>query len=482
MAHLTRVHRTRYFLGGHRVPKDTKGAKKVTEKSDIWYGCKIPGQPPKKRIPLATDREAAERMLAKMVREAEKGIANVPNKKAASTPLADYLKEFKSSVTLGMASKGGLRRRLPNEKQVALVVQRVRDLLAGCGFEYPSDLNSDAAQRLAEHLHERMAQPRTKKDKGVSAQTANFIVAAARRFARWLHEKVSTVRPDLFDRIPAFDAANARTHARREVTPEELDRVLSAARASTRTIRKLTGEDRYHLYLTAFATGFRASELATLTPAHFHLSDDAPSVALAGRSAKNKKTVRHPIPPAVAVALRSYFAGKAPTQPLWSSKWTLHAAKMLRVDLAAAGVPYCVEGVNGKEFADFHALRHTFVSALAASGAGAKELQTLARHSDPRLTLGLYTHARSTELAKAVGRLKVPGAEAVTPGPLSHLDRGQLEGLVMGLLVLLGSILLPAGHSAPQSLGAPRGAPAVGDSGNPRELLDTTKRGRKAVG
>jgi hypothetical protein len=160
---------------------------------------------------------------------------------------------------------------------------------------------------------------------------------------------------------------------------------------------------------------------------------------------------------------------------------------MLRVDLAAAGVPYCVEGVNGNEYADFHALRHTFVSALAAAEVGPKELQTLARHSDPRLTLGLYTHARSAELVKAVGRLKVPGA-APAASPLSTLDREQLEGITLGLLVLLGTLLTPPGHfavernSTGQSLVTPRVTPPVGISGDSREPLDTTKRGRKQTG
>ena len=65
--------------------------------------------------------------------------------------------------------------------------------------------------------------------------------------------------------------------------------------------------------------------------------------------------------------------------------------KVLRVDLADAKIPYQVEGRAGPEFADFHALRHTFVTALSSAGVGPKERQELARHSDPRLTLGLYT-------------------------------------------------------------------------------------------
>jgi hypothetical protein len=122
-----------------------------------------------------------------------------------------------------------------------------------------------------------------------------------------------------------------------------------------------------------------------------------------------------------------------------------------------------------------------FVSSLAALGVGAKELQTLARHSDPRLTLGLYTHARSAELARAVGRLKVPGSAEVA-SPLAHLDREQLEGITLGLLVLLGTLLSPAGDFAGQTSVTPRVTPTAGNSGDSREPLETGRRGRRVVG
>ena len=42
----------------------------------------------------------------------------------------------------------------------------------------------------------------------------------------------------------------------------------------------------------------------------------------------------------------------------------------------------------------FHALRHTYISRLVASGAGLKVAQELARHSTPTLTLGRYAHVQ----------------------------------------------------------------------------------------
>src|SRR5262245_33813950 len=88
---------------------------------------------------------------------------------------------------------------------------------------------------------------------------------------------------------------------------------------------------------------------------------------------------------------------------------------MLRVDLAVAGVPYALDTPPGTLCADFHALRPSYLSALAAAGVGARELQELARHSDPRLTLGVYTHARRDALGAAVGRLQFPGSEGDNP-------------------------------------------------------------------
>jgi hypothetical protein len=55
--------------------------------------------------------------------------------------------------------------------------------------------------------------------------------------------------------------------------------------------------------------------------------------------------------------------------------------------------------------ADFHATRHTFISAIVAGGASVKTTQELARHSTPTLTIGRYSHARRHDLAGALEAL-----------------------------------------------------------------------------
>jgi hypothetical protein len=78
---------------------------------------------------------------------------------------------------------------------------------------------------------------------------------------------------------------------------------------------------------------------------------------------------------------------------------------MLRIELDTCGIPYEVEGPDGPLFADFHALRHSFIALLDKTGATLKEAMQLARHSDPRLTMAVYGRAQLHDLGAAVDRL-----------------------------------------------------------------------------
>jgi integrase len=59
-------------------------------------------------------------------------------------------------------------------------------------------------------------------------------------------------------------------------------------------------------------------------------------------------------------------------------------------------------------YADFHSLRHGFITGLARAGVSPKMAQTLARYSDIRLTLGVYTHVELHDQTAAVHALPAP--------------------------------------------------------------------------
>jgi hypothetical protein len=160
------------------------------------------------------------------------------------------------------------------------------------------------------------------------------------------------------------------------------------------------------LYSLAAGTGFRASALAGLTAESFALDNEPPTVVLAARSAKNRKTQVQPLPPDLTQLLRDYLHDKAPGEPIWGGNWAQEGkgAEMLRIDLEAAGIPYAVDGPNGPLFADFHALRHSYISALGRAGVELRTAQILAGHSIPVLT-ARYSHRRLHDLAHAVEML-----------------------------------------------------------------------------
>jgi hypothetical protein len=113
-----------------------------------------------------------------------------------------------------------------------------------------------------------------------------------------------------------------------------------------------------------------------------------------------------PLPPDVAELLRGYLDGKAAGQPVWPGAWSAEgrAADMLRGDLQATGIPYVVEGPDGPLYADFHALRHTYLTLGGRAGIDLRTLQELAGHYSPNLT-ARYSHRRIYDLAGAVERL-----------------------------------------------------------------------------
>ena len=95
------------------------------------------------------------------------------------------------------------------------------------------------------------------------------------------------------------------------------------------------------------------------------------------RHDKSRKGKVQPLPADVANLLRTYLVSKPAGKPVWPGTWSVdgRAAEMLRIDLEAAGIPYEVEGPNGPLYADFHALRHTYLTLGGKAGIDLRTLQ-----------------------------------------------------------------------------------------------------------
>ncbi|VTT98141.1 integrase-recombinase protein : Marine sediment metagenome DNA, contig: S06H3_L02821 (Fragment) OS=marine sediment metagenome GN=S06H3_17168 PE=4 SV=1: Phage_integrase [Gemmataceae bacterium] len=443
----------------------TKDGRGYLRPSKCWYFDLRSANGTVKRTKGFADLKATEQLAAELERKASRvrvGLID-PAEEHARRPLAEHLKDYAAYLD----AKGNV-----SEHNKATVA-KVSAIMAACRFVYPADLDAakvsafladlrrpsrvvalppgdvfsssaaakllgltpDAVRRfVARHRLPTVGTGKNRRlpratvqhiaeqgAKGAGPTTANRYTVAIRGFARWL-VKLKRIGSDPLDSLTLVNTAVDVRRGRRELTTGELQALLTATRASDRTFRGLGGNDRFHLYLTASGTGFRANALANLTPADFDLSPDGPTVTLPARFAKNRKTKVQPVPADVAEVLRQYLAGKPEGVPVWGGTWAKErrGAEMLRADLEAVGIPYAVEGPDGPEYADFHALRHTYLTMLGRNGVDLRTAQELAGHSTPLLT-ARYSHRRLYDLAGAVDKL--PSLVPVSSSPQNQALR-----------------------------------------------------------
>lgn len=174
----------------------------------------------------------------------------------------------------------------------------------------------------------------------------------------------------------------------------------------------MAGPDRAMAYAVMMATGLRKSEAGSLKRSSFDLDGPVPTVMVEAAYSKHRRRDVLSIPGWLVAQLRTWLDDRAGDGPIF--QLPDKPVGMLNADLKAAGIATkTAAGV-----VDIHALRHTFVSRLDQTGATTKGAQDLARHSDPRLTFGVYAHTQLADLAGTVDRLSnpFPKGEAPTGG------------------------------------------------------------------
>ena len=346
---------------------DRKTGRKIRRKSRKWYGQFTDLDGKVHRVPLCTDKAAANARLNELVRKAERrmvGLAD-PFDEHRKRPLIEHLQDFRRSLEV-KANTG---------KHVRQTFNRLRKLCTGCGFLSLNDFSaSEAANWLADQREEEMG-----------IKTSNYYLGAVKQFAEWLVVE-SRLPTNPFAHLSALNADVDVRRERRAADADELRRLILATRQSGEVFCGLSGEDRSMLYLCASYTGLRCSELASLTPDSLNVKGNPPSIAVKAGYSKRRRLDTQPLRPDLAAFLRVWREGqKAKTkrgERLWPGGWTQKAAEMLRMDLAAARQVWLDEVKDEDErreldesdflrptdyagrVLDFHALRHTFISSL----------------------------------------------------------------------------------------------------------------------
>jgi len=187
----------------------------------------------------------------------------------------------------------------------------------------------------------------------------------------------------------------------------------------------MSGRERALLYRLAIESGLRSNELRSLTRSSFNFENQ--TVLIKAEHAKNRKEAVLPLKPDTAILLKEFVADKMPSAVVFKMPSACNVVRMLRKDLEAAKID---PKNNGKGKLDFHSLRHTTGSLLAASGVHPKTAQNLLRHSTIDLTMNIYTHSVRGAEAAAVESLpdfrELIKAQAVKTGtdekPAIQLD------------------------------------------------------------
>ncbi|HEV3189867.1 MAG TPA: tyrosine-type recombinase/integrase [Polyangiaceae bacterium] len=172
-----------------------------------------------------------------------------------------------------------------------------------------------------------------------------------------------------------------------------------------------------------------------MTLRSLRLDVDPPTATVEACYSKRRRRDSQILHPEVVRLLREWLATKPfkPNQLLFPISGRVPGGverktfKMIERDLKAARTKWIEESKNDAteiarceesdflahqnqagRFADFHSLRHFFITNLERSGVSPKMAQTLARHSDIRLTLGIYTHVGLHDQTAAIESLPAP--------------------------------------------------------------------------
>ena len=367
---------------GQRVPSGTPGAtKKKNKPKDTFWSIRYrdaDGRLKTERLKTKEKSVARQRLteIEKRVKREHEGMVDTFLEQV-KRPLVEHLDEWKDS----------LKERRITEKRRVEMDRRIRILVEATEWTRLTDITETSTRKALNAL-------------GVSIQTWNHYLQHLKQFVRWCVPERLEHNP--IAKLSRENVATDIRHERRDLTEEEQGKLKTCTERSGVVRFGLDGPSRAMLYRVALGTGFRRAELQSLTSASFDLEQG--TVTLAARFSKHRKTDVQNMPLWLTEAMRKWLTDG---MPLWPNL-TRHTAKMIRADLEAAGIPYRIEGINGPLFADFHSLRHTFVTMVSRMPIPVRDQMSLSRHTTAALFLQRYAKPSVSKIRECMSQLPEP--------------------------------------------------------------------------
>lgn len=391
---------------------DPVTGKKVTTKSKKWWGQYKDADGIVRRKSLSSDRMAAQAMLNELVKRVEREKAGLvdPTEEQRKRPLSTHLAEFVAY----------LKNKENSPRQVSGAESKLKRIIDDRQWRLIGDIS---ASGLMEFLGKLRAG-------GLSAQTYNSYLGVMKHFTHWLvRDHRSNTNP--LTHLAPINIRIDRRHDRRPLSSDEFTRLLEAARGGEQ-VEGISGCDREMLYILAAWTGLRKGEIGSLTFNSLRLDDSPPTVTVGAAYSKHRREDVFVLHPELVEQLRKWLKTRkrlGTKTPLFLISRCVpggierKTSKMIERDLMVARDKWLEEATIEEEqeerlksdflcycnhdgrFADFHSLRHLFITRLGKAGIAPKMAQTLARHCDIRLTMGIYSHVTMQEQTTAIESL-----------------------------------------------------------------------------
>ena len=133
--------------------------------------------------------------------------------------------------------------------------------MKGCNWTMIRDISASGTQRYLADL----------RTGGLSVQTSNHYLRAIKQFSRWL-VRDRRMPDDPLAHLAMLNVKTDRRHDRRALTADEFSRLIDAAMVGPEVVC-IPGPDRAMMYVLAAWTGYRKTEISSLTKRSLRLDD-----------------------------------------------------------------------------------------------------------------------------------------------------------------------------------------------------------------
>ena len=351
------------------------------EKSRLWSArIRLDEWPRARTFRLhVTDKRVADQRLRELVSELERDTHGVgiprPTREAWRTPLSTHHQAFLKAGEAAKLSTNTLtkyRHSLPK-------------LFTRCGWTTIRDVTAASFTAWRDGC-------------GLSPKSVNDLLGSMRTFLLWMKRQRLLLADPLAE---VRKVANPGVGSyRRALSAEDAQRLLQKA-----------PPHRALVYLAMIYTGLRRNELNGLKWGDFNFEGEQPQLKVPSSLSKNRKESTHYLRPELAQAIQAVRPAKFKPEA-FVFRGTIPRVHTFKRDLAAAEIPF--QDARGRRV-DIHALRKTFGTLLATSGVSPRVAMELMRHSDMKLTMGVYTDVTQLPIVQETARLpsfQIPSQDA----------------------------------------------------------------------